>query len=223
MEAGLDDGSAPMSLHRKLVLAFGAGGAVRPIQGQNRADKVLVGASQAEDRPRPEANPGFSWKRVDFAVVISPAGEIIDIERPPWRARGKRSKTSMLVPQRQLLGQGGFSGFLWGSSVHALGLRRWGVHGDVRADAEAFNRFRTFHRVVLANARDPSLRAFLEFLKTWRPEWAFDSPDLGPVIGGSLVFRFQYDEYFLHESHAARLIWSRLLGAPNGQDPPEAA
>lgn len=213
----------PMSLHRKLVLAFGEGGPIRPLQGLDDGRKVLVGAAQEEDRALPATNPGFSWKRVDFAVVINPAGEIVDIERPPWRSRGKRSKTAMLVPQRQLVTQGGFSGFLWGSSAHALGLRRWAGHGDVRADVEAFNRFRTFHRVVLANARDPSLRAFLEFLKAWRPERAFDMADLDAVAGSSVVFRFQYDEYFLHECHAAKLIWSRLLGGVNGQEPPEAA
>ena len=128
----------------------------------------------------------------------------------------------MLAPQRQLRAHGGFSGFLWGSSLHALGLRRAHGAGEVRADAETFNRFRTFHRVVLAGARDPSLRAFLEFLKDWRPEWAFVRDELEAVAGGSVVFRFQYDEYFLHESHAARLIWSRLLGAPGGEDPIEA-
>lgn len=216
----MDDGNGRMSLHRELALAFGGGAS--PSRRPAGGGKVLVGAPHKE--PGAEPNAGYSWKKVDFAIVINSAGEIVDIERPPWRSQGKRSRTSMPAPQRQLRAHGGFSGFLWGSSVHALGLRRAPSTGEVRAEPEAFNRFRAFHRVALANARDPSLRAFLEFLKVWRPEWAFVRDELEAVAGGSLVFRFQYDEYFLHESHAARLIWSRLLGAPcGGEEPIEAA
>ncbi len=215
----------PMSLHKELALAFGRDGSPSAAQGLHSGRKIVLGARQQEDGADLEADAGFAWKKVDFAVVINSAGEIVDLERPPWRVKGKRSKTSMLAPQRQLRAQGGFSGFLWGSSVHALGLRRSIAHGgEVRVEGDAFHRFRTFHRVVLANARDPSLRAFLEFLKAWRPEWAFMREDLDPVAGGSVVFRFQYDDCFLHESHAARLIWARLLGAPaGGQEPDEAA
>ena len=217
----MDDGNAPMSLHRELALAFGRGRSPSDPWSLPLGSKTVVGARQHEAGGNVEANAGYSWKKVDFAIVLNSAGEIVDIERPPWRVRGKRSKTSMLAPQRQLRAQGGFSGFLWGSSVHALGLRR--SHGQVRAEADAFHRFRTFHRVVLANARDPSLRAFMEFLKTWRPEWAFARDDLVPVAGGSVVFRFQYDDCFLHECHAARLIWSRLLGTSSGSQEPDAA
>jgi hypothetical protein len=213
-----------MNLHRELALAFGRESSTRSLGRPYAGSRILVGDRRHEDGARLDEDGGFSWKKVDFAIVINPAGEIVDVERPPWRVSGKRSKTSLLTPQRQLRAQGGFSGFLWGSSVHALGLRRSSAHGaEVRAEADAFHRFRTFHRVVLANARDPSLRAFLEFLKTWRPERAFARDDLVPVAGGSMVFRFQYDDCFLHECHAARLIWSRLLGTSSGSQEPDAA
>jgi hypothetical protein len=35
-----------------------------------------------------------------------------------------------------------------------------------------------------------------------------------------LAFRFQYDEHYLHERHAAQLAWKRFLtGRPPGADP----
>jgi hypothetical protein len=213
-----------MSLHKQLAEAFG-GRRVRrigrpadltPLEDQSFESAETIGELRAP--------VGFDWRRVDFVLVIGAAGEAVEVERPPWRMRGKRSRSSMLVPQRQLKTQGGFSGFLWGTSVHALGLRRSGARGEVRPDPEAFNCFRIFHRAVLANTRDPSLRAFAAFLNNWRPEIGFEVPDLAPLVGGSLAFRFQYDEQFLHETHAARLIWRRLLGS-NGalQEPDEAA
>ena len=219
----MDDGNAPMSLQKALAQAFGRGHSQGDLWGLPLGSKTVVGAREHDGGGDVGANCGYSWKKVDFAIVINSAGEIVDIERPPWRLSGKRSKTSILTPQRQLRTQGGFSGFLWGSSIHALGLRRSPNYGEVRAEADAFHRFRTFHRVALANARDPSLRAFLEFLKTWRPEWVFVRDDLVPVAGGSVVFRFQYDDCFLHECHAARLIWSRLLGTSSGSQEPDAA
>lgn len=202
-----------MSLHKELSQAFRPGEPVRESAGAGRNGEPLVGGLPETDPGAVRSDMGFGWRRVDFALVINPAGEVVDIERPPWHSHGKRRGNSMRVPQRQLRTEGGVSGFLWGSSLHALGLRRWGGRSDVRADTDSFNCFRTFHRVVLAGVRDPSLRAFLSFLQNWRPEWAFDNPDLQPVAGGSVVFRFQYDEHFLHETHAARLLWSRLLTA----------
>jgi CRISPR-associated protein Csd1 len=220
----LDDGKTRMSLHKELSQAFGRGEPFQAGETSERGGAVLVGGPRESDSDAGRSESGFGWRRVDFALVINSAGDVIDVERPPWHPQGKRRETSMLVPQRQLRTQGGVSGFLWGSSLHALGLRRWGGRGDVRADTDSFNCFRTFHRVVLAGARDPSLRAFLGFLQTWQPDWAFDIPELAPVIGGALVFRFQYDEYFLHETHAARLLWSRLLSSSGGvQEPTEAA
>lgn len=208
-----------MSLHRQLAEAFG-GGRSRRIRRRTTAGAATV-ADPGIEETRAEA--GFDWRRVDLAVVINAAGEPVDIERPPWRPPGRRSGASMLVPQRQLRTPGGFSGFLWGTSVHALGLRRWGAPGDARPEPDAFNCFRTFHRAVLSNARDPSLRAFSAFLDNWRPEEAFAVPDLAPLDVGAVVFRFQYDERFLHETHAARLLWRRLLGSNGMPQEPDAA
>ncbi len=218
-------GKVQMSLHWQLAEAFGGD---RP----RRIRRPPAGATSVEDQLHSRSQsdtdltvaPGFDWRRVDFAVVLSAAGEVVDVERPPWRTQGKRSRASMLVPQRQLRTPGGFSGFLWGTTVHALGVRRWGDSGDLRPDPDAFNCFRTFHRAVLANAHDSSLKAFMAFLNRWRPEAAFAAADLEPLIGGSVVFRFQYDEQFLHETHAARLIWRRLLNSSGAfQEPDEAA
>ncbi len=147
---------------------------------------------------------------MDFSVVINAAGELEDIERPPWRLGGKRRRNTLQVPQKQFTGDGGFSGFLWGQSSHALGVGRVDREEGVRTNLEAFNRFRTFHRAVLGGAGNPSIRAFLLFLQRWDPERA-DPEQVAPLAGAALVFRFRYDDCFLHENHAARLTWARLL------------
>lgn len=210
-----------MSLHSKLAEAFGRG-RPRRARRQSQTDLTRLGNEHPEAEAGLAAALGFDWMRVDFALVISPGGELVDIDRPPWRPLGKRSVAAMFVPQRQLRTPGGFSGFLWGTSVHALGLQ--GNLGDVRPDLDAFNGFRIFHRAVLGNTRDPSLRAFMAFLNHWRPELAFAVPDLASLGAGAVVFRCQYDEQFLHETHAARIIWRRLLNSSDAlEEPGEAA
>jgi hypothetical protein len=212
-----------MSLSMELALAFGRRGPLASTR-RSRSGGPLIGGTQEDAEEAAKPDTGFGWNRVDFAVVINAGGEIVDIERPPWHPRGRARHSSMMVPIRQLRTQDGVSGFLWGASAHALGLRRWGPDGEIEATPEAFHSFRAFHRVALANARDHSLRAFLAFLDNWRPEWAFQMSELTPLVGGSLAFRFLYDDSFLHEGHTARLIWSRLLGtATDGDEPTEVA
>lgn len=180
-------------------------------------------ALQGEERAA-TTETGYGWRRIDFALVLGPGGDIVSIERPPWRPRGKARDSSMFVPQRQLRTQGGLSSFLWGSSLHALGLRRWQGQDEVLADARSFHGFRAFQQAVFADTQDPSLRAFLRFLENWDPTRAPEIRDLAPLIGGTLAFRFRYDDNFLHETHAARLIWSRLMGSTAARlQPTEAA
>ncbi len=161
------------------------------------------------------SDEGCFWKRIDFSIVINSAGEVVDVERPPWRMSGKRRRNTLLVPYRPFLGAGGLSGFMWGQSPHALGIGQSKRDGDFTTNVQAFNRFRAFHKAVLGEAKSPSIQAFVLFLQRWDPQ-AFDKR--GPAseaAGGAVVFRFQYENGFLHESHAARLIWARLLN-PTG-------
>ena len=210
-----------MNLHKELPQAFGHSQPLRLARDSSgRNGGMVVGGSLDGREAGGGAQSGFSWRKIDYAIVINPAGKIVDIDRPPWRPRGKSRATSMLMPQRQLRSQRHFSSFLWGGSGHVLGLRRSCGHGDVRLDSRAFNRFRTFHGSALAGTGDRSLCALLSFLQKWRPDAAFDAEELEPLVGSSLAFRFQYDEHFLHESHAGRLIWSRLLGSNDGHQEP---
>lgn len=188
-----------MSLHKELVAAFGL------------ADQPDVG-NIGEVSP---SEHGYFWKKIDFALVVNSSGELLDIERPPWRFGGKRRRNSLLVPYKPYMGEGGASGFLWGQSPYALGLGKPG-QGGPKANREPFNRFRTFHQAVLCDATDPSIRAFLLFLERWDPENMADVGKAAEVAGGALAFRFRYDDCFLHETHAARLSWARLLNPSGG-------
>jgi hypothetical protein len=187
-----------MSLHKDLVAAFGK---AEPSTMKNIRKKTTE-------------REGYFWKKIDFSIVINASGELIDIDGPPWRLGGKRRRNTLLIPNKQLMGDGASSGFLWGQSLHALGLGKGGRAGGLKTNVDAFNRFKTFHRAALSGVKSPSLLAFVQFLEHWDPKGAAGWDRASDVAGAALVFRFRYDDSFLHESHEARLIWSRLLNPP---------
>jgi hypothetical protein len=193
-----------MGLHKELAAAF------------RKTASPDIGHIKEND----SSVDGYTWRKVELALVINSAGELVNLDRPPWRIGARRSSKALLIPPQQFTDGGGFSGFLWGHSSHALGIGRPNRERGLRAYPEAFNRFRTFHRAVLGRAENASIRAFLLFLERWDPETAA----LGDVIdeaGATVVFRFHYDDCFLHDSHAARLIWKRLAN-PTGASPDAA-
>jgi hypothetical protein len=149
--------------------------------------------------------------------VLNASGEIVDVEGPPWRLGGKRRRSTLLVPQRRTTTDGASSGFLWGRSAHALGVAKGVQGGGPRVNMQAFNHFRSVHRSMLEGATNPSLQAFVAFLQRWNPQNTADLDNVAGVGGAALAFRFRYDDCFLHETHAARIIWERSLNPALGQ------
>ena len=184
-----------MTLHRELIAAFA------------QSEPADVGNVMPDNH----SSVGCLWRKIDFSLILNSSGELIDVDEPPWRMSGRRRRNTLLVPQKQFMGEGVLSGFLWGHSLHALGVGRHGKAGDLKVNTEAFNRFRTFHRALLGRHENPSIRALLQFLDRWQPEAVQDGGVAAQIAGGTVVFRFHYEDRFLHESHAARLIWLRLL------------
>ena len=123
----------------------------------------------------------------------------------------------MAVPQARRRPKALAVNFLWGKTDQALGISaRPGTSGGFRVDAKAFEGFRTLHKVALYGISDTALEAFLKFLDQWSPEDFQHVPDFQDKLGLNLVFRFQYDDEFMHERHAARLAWKWVASAVSG-------
>jgi hypothetical protein len=195
-----------LTLHKELKAAFG------------RTEPPDVDYRGQSDRPE----EGYYWKQVDFAVVLNPSGDVINVEGPPWRLGGKRRRSTLLVPDMPFLGALGLSGFLWGRSGHAVGVGRPRCDGHIGLDPEGFWRFRAFHRAVLTGTASPSIRAFLLFLDRWEPGSMQAASLMQEAAGANLAFRFQYESGFVHDCHSARQRWARLINpAGNAAGPQE--
>ncbi len=165
----------------------------------------------APRRPVPDADWAWARRRIAFCLVFSPSGRLVGIEEPQVAAAAGGGVRRMSVPQLRGRLRGALPNFLWGKTGHALGVRgsRNPLYG-YRVDEAAIDAFRRFHEKALCETADPALKTFLTFLNRWSPEMLEAEPGFLDRLDCSLVFRFQYDDVFLHEREASRRIWRRM-------------
>jgi CRISPR-associated protein Csd1 len=157
-------------------------------------------------------DPGFAPKHVAFAVVIGASGQLAGVEVLPGYGQGRRPR--MMVPQPRRRTRDLVANFLCDNTAYALGIR--GAprsEAGFRTDPAAFGCFRALHDEILDGVADTAVRAFLRFLQRWSPEGFLEVPGFSDKLDLTLAFRFQYDDEFLHERHAARLAWKRFIAA----------
>ena len=172
------------------------------------SDAYYSGHTQPVGRP---ANIGYGREKVHFAVVIGARGQLVAVENLQTSFT-RRSERLMTVPQIERPGDSPPMNFLWGRTGAVLGIRRRKRSpGAFRIDELAFERFKAFHRTALTDVADIGLEGFLRFLEHWSPEQFQDVSDFLSKLDATLAFRFQYDDGFLHDRHAARLAWRRVL------------
>ena len=147
---------------------------------------------------------GYRLHMIDEIIVIGANGQIIALERPELPAGRRRRTGAMPVPVTSLSRAHDPLRFLWGPRRSVLGPCQ--ASSD---DADHHLKFRALHHRVLEGVGDIALQAFIRFLERG-PAWpAGEFPAPSPQC--KLAFRFQYDEHYLHERHAAQLAWKRFL------------
>ncbi len=167
-----------------------------------------------QDAPRwPTPDVDWTWarRRIAFCLVFSPSGRLISIEEPQVPPAAGGGVRRMSVPQLRGRLRGALPNFLWGRTGQALGIR--GSRNPLcryRVDEAAIDAFRRFHQKALLETADPALKTFLTFLDRWSPEMFEAEPGFLDRLDCSLVFRFQYNDVFLHEREASRRIWGRM-------------
>lgn len=173
-----------------------------------------------DDVPEGGPEPGFTHKHIAFAVVIGASGQFAGVEDLPGYDQPRRAR--MKVPQPRRRTRGMVANFLYDKTGFALGIRGdKNAEDGFRFDAAAFDCFRQLHRTALDGVGDTAVQVFLKFLDQWSPQDFQHVPGFRDKLDQNLAFRFQYDDEFLHERHAARLAWKRLLAA-QAQDEPAA-
>ena len=159
---------------------------------------------------------GYRLHTIEEIIVIGANGQIVAVEDPELIVGARRRKGAMLVPVATLSEGYVPVRFLWGPSRSVLGMSAAGAGtADGARAAEDHAKYKALHHRVLDGVGDIALQAFLRFLERQAVD---DFPAIVARPRCKLAFRFQYDEHYLHERHAAQLAWKRFLAA----NPPKA-
>lgn len=157
-------------------------------------------------------NQGYGREKIHLSMVIGVRGQLLGVENLQT-VFTRRSDRLMAVPQSYDDADPAPVNFLWDKTGSALGVRRRrGLEGVSQSDDAAFRRFKFFHRAALLGISDMGVEAFLKFLDEWSPDQAKAHAEVLANLDHNVVFRFQYDDGFLHERPAARAAWRYLLG-----------
>jgi len=155
---------------------------------------------------------GYRLQAIEEIIVIGGNGQIVAVE-PAAYLRGKRRRKGAMPVPAATPSKGCLPlRFLWGPVRSVLGLcgARPGTVEHGRA-LEDHLKYTALHRRVLEGVGDIALHAFLRFLERETPSAVADFPTIIERPRCKLAFRFQYDEHYLHERHAAQLAWKRFL------------
>lgn len=155
---------------------------------------------------------GYRLHAIEEIIVIGGSGQIVAVEPAAYLSRERRRKGAMPVPAATLSKDCLPLRFLWGPVRSVLGLSgaRPGTAEYGRAMEDRL-KYSALHRRVLEGVGDIALQAFLRFLERQTPSAIADFPTIIGRPRCKLAFRFQYDEHYLHERHAAQLAWKRFL------------
>lgn len=164
----------------------------------------------------PRHAAGYRLQVIEEIVVIGGNGQVVAVEHPDLPFGERRRQGSMRVPVATLSKAQDRLRFLWGSSRSVFGLSGAlpGPSVEARASDDHL-KYKALHHRILEGVGDIALQAFLRFLERGTASVVSAYPTVAEHPRCKLAFRFEYDEHYLHERHAAQLAWKRFLaGSP---------
>jgi CRISPR-associated protein Csd1 len=164
-------------------------------------------AKQMLPNGKPRVPPyGFSYEKIDFALVIDRNGKLIDVA--PVDA-----DLDVPVDPMTTRASGILPMFLWDKTAYVLGLAP--KMKERTADEHAA--FKALHANVIGASQDEGLRAVLSFLDSWQPDAERLKGFRDSPIGSNVVFRLDNESNFIHDRDAAKRLWLDYL---SGQSAP---
>ena len=155
------------------------------------------------------APPGYSYQSVSFAVVLSSAGDVVDIQDVRRVDDKKARPVSLLVPQPpKRAGKNPPPSFMFDKTGYVFGVERDKADKTKTAENAAYlASFRSYHETLLGHLDDPGSKALLEFLTRWQPSQFATLRHADELPDGNVVFRLDGVRGYLHERPAIRGVW----------------
>lgn len=165
--------------------------------------------------------PGWSREKIGFAVVLTPAGEPVDVLDLREQIGKKLQPRQLEVPEGPTRTGGVAANFLWDKTSYVFGRtaaadKLEGKKGKPPRVSQEHDAFRELHGERLAGATDAGLLALKLFLERWTPDRFAEAPFHDGMLDANIVFRLDGDACFLHERAAA----SALVTHGDAEDEP---
>ncbi len=154
------------------------------------------------------ATPGYSWEPVGIVLLLSEAGDLLDVQvrRDP---SGKKPKTELVPKWFGRAGNGSTPYLLWDNTAYVLGVSS----KDPAKTARDHAAFRALHLEELRDETDGGLVALKRFLEKWTPD-QFVSPIFDErMLAWNVAFRLEGEERLIHQCPAAAAHVERLSTA----------
>lgn len=164
-----------------------------------------------EDHGSGIALPGYSIKRIHFAVVIDKEGNLKQIKDIRNYEGKKPQPVEIMVPESVVrtgkpTPKSAKPNFLWDNAGYVLGVDNKGKKGNASI---TFNAFKNFHHKIGDASGDAGMQAVLRFLDRWTNDKISTISNWQDILdsNGNLVFLLEGDTQFVHERKAVRDLW----------------
>ena len=167
---------------------------------------------------------GYSREQIGFAVVLSPAGGVVEVIDLREEGNGKLRSRPMSVPASVRRTSGVSANLLWDKTSYAFGRTGKGKTPaeKARAAARALEEHEAFKARVGAIPRvddDVGLNALASFLLGWHPDRFSEAPfDPDWMMDVNVVFRLDGDHQYIHERRAVAALIEAANEASTGPD-----
>ena len=160
--------------------------------------------------------PGWSRQKIAYAIVLSSAGEPVQVRDLRDVSGKKRVPPLLPVPAPVTRTVAIRPNVLWDKTAYVLGR----TAGDGRRTAQEHQAFRDTTLALLDGEEDEGLAALRSFMQAWRPE-RFDLPPFATeMLDANVVFRLDGDlDGYLHQRPAAVQLLRRNAPAERAGQP----
>ena len=160
---------------------------------------------------------GFSRENISYAIVMSPNGDVIDVQDLRHTSAGTPRPSRRVVPRAVKRTGQPKPNFLWDKTAFSLGVKRHATKKERIVSKEEHAAFKDFHRRMLADCEDAAALALLRLLDRWRAEDFESLRYAEDMLNANIVFRLDGPRpEFLHERPFVENLWLNHLTEESG-------
>ena len=166
-----------------------------------------------DDRDSGVSRPGLSKAKVAYCLVLSRAGQLLDIVDLRVERRNKLVSMEIDVPAQVKRAVNISANFMCDNCTYVLGLSQKNKEEKKDRIKKCFEAFVQLHEEILNGLNDEGAIALLRFLRGWdiasAPEQLIVARYLdGLTEGSNIVFKVEGSEGYIHGRKAVMELWN---------------